>query len=101
MSSLKVITVPREYLSESDLQDWQRYAVVLGDCVFPGFILGGYFDRHDADVACRFFADHYGLKAFPLDDFVDLDAKERHTPRLRLIRGGASLPPEPKKDNQP
>lgn len=79
MGELRVITVEPNFLPPGDRAD--GYAVVLGDCILPGHYLGRYSDPEQADLACRYFADHYGLKAYPLEMW-------RGRPDLRLIIGG-------------
>lgn len=65
MSTLRVMTVPPEFLPAQDRAD--GYAVILGDCILPGHYLGRYGTEEEADKACRYFAEHYGLTGFPLD----------------------------------
>lgn len=79
---LMVITV-----AYSDLPNVERvgpfaFAVVLGDCVLPGHIIGRYMTDTEADEACVKFADHYNLRRHIYREPF------RFGPVLTLIRGG-------------
>lgn len=65
MSTLKVISVPPEFLPMMDQEE--GYAVVLGDGVLPCHYLGRYATAELADAACCNFADHYGLVAYRIN----------------------------------
>jgi hypothetical protein len=77
---LQVMTVPPEYVRDDD---GEGFAVILGDCVLPGHILGRYPTAQLADDACREFARYYGLIGRPIED------PWNRRPRLTLILGGA------------
>lgn len=62
--TLRVITVSSEDLPKADRLLGYSYAVVLGDLVLAGHILGHYVTQVEADKSCREFGAHYGLRAY-------------------------------------
>lgn len=72
-----VITVPPKV-------DGDSYDVVLGDCVLPGFVLGRFGTPEEADASCKYFGQHYNLRAFPLD------TPWKRRGEFVLIQGGRS-----------
>ena len=84
---LMVITVAYSDLRPTDRVGPFAYAVILGDCVLPGHIIGRYLTQDEADAACTNFADHYNLRRHIYREPF------RYAPVLTLIQGGrASLP---------
>jgi len=77
-----VVTVANSDLPPSDRVGPFKYAVILGDCVLPGHIIGRYNTQEEADEACLVFADHYRLRRHPYKE------PWRFAPVLTLIRGG-------------
>lgn len=57
--SLKIIVVPR-----SDCRPWEVY---LGDCVWPGHLLGSAETAAEADAIGATWAVRYGVPFHPLD----------------------------------
>lgn len=85
---LKVIVV-----GPSDLPKSERmvgYAVILGDCVHPGLILGRSADREEANKAATEWCRRYGLgPPFLMSDDDVLTPKF-----LNVLKGGRSEPPK-------
>lgn len=81
---LMVITVAYSDLPPVDRVGPFSFAVVLGDCVLPGHIIGRYMTDEEADEACVKFADHYKLRRHPYRQ------PWRFAPVLTLIEGGRS-----------
>lgn len=81
---LMVITVTSSDLPASDRIALYEFAVILGDCVLPGHILGQYMTQEEANDACIRFADHYRLRRYPYQE------QNEPFPMLRLIIGGES-----------
>ncbi len=79
---LMLITVAYDDLPVIDRVGPFHFAVVLGDCVLPGHILGRYMTQEVADAECVRFADHYKLRRHPYKQ------PWRFAPVLTLIHGG-------------
>ena len=84
---LMAITVAYSDLPIADRVGPWEYAVILGDCVLPGHIIGRYFSDEDADAACVKFADHYKLRRHIYRQ------PWRFAPVLTLIEGGRAAEP--------
>jgi hypothetical protein len=83
---LKVITVAYSDLPITDRVGPFGFAVVLGDCVLPGHIIGRYMTEDEADDACVHFGDHYNIRRHPYKQ------PWRFAPVLTLTQGGLSSP---------
>lgn len=85
---LQVITVAYSDLPIVDRVGPFEFAVILGDCVLPGHIIGRYMTVDEADEACVKFADHYRLRR------LIYRQPWRFMPVLTLIQGGLASPNE-------
>ena len=81
---LFVITVTNDDLPPHERDPFCPYAVLLADGILPGLYLQRYQTAEVADEGCRFFANHYGVRARPLNGPWAKRAK------FQLIKGGAT-----------
>lgn len=85
---LKVIVVGPSDLPKSERKG--GYAVILGDCVHPGLILGRSVDREEANKAATEWCRRYGLgPPFLMSDDDVLTQKF-----LNVLKGDRSEPPK-------